>query len=111
MLKIGLENKHSKFFICLDREDYTVYLDEKEVLLQAGLLAEVKGFYKEKGSNATVFDLFISDEMVKKQKRKRRGDFVCPVAIYCFKELITLSSDIRYIYTSHTNKMIIFSVD
>ena len=33
------ENKQSKYHICLDRPDYTMYEDEKEVLLQAGLKA------------------------------------------------------------------------
>ena len=39
VLRIRMENKHGKYFICLDREDYTLYLDEREVLLQAGLVA------------------------------------------------------------------------
>ena len=28
MLKIRLENKHSKYYICLDRKEYTMYFDE-----------------------------------------------------------------------------------
>ena len=44
LFKIELENKHSKYYISLDKEDYSVYPDEKEILLQAGLMAEVKSF-------------------------------------------------------------------
>ena len=36
---ITMENESSKHFISLDREDYSSYLDEKEILLQAGLTA------------------------------------------------------------------------
>ena len=38
LLKIKIENKKNKFYFCLDNNDYTMYLDEKEVLLQAGLI-------------------------------------------------------------------------
>jgi hypothetical protein len=44
LMKITVENESSEHFISLDREDYTCYLDEKEILLQAGLSATVKGF-------------------------------------------------------------------
>ena len=37
-----MENKKGKYYVCLDRADYTLYLDEKEVLLQAGLIAKIK---------------------------------------------------------------------
>lgn len=33
LLRIKLENKQAKYYIVLDREDYTLYCDEKEVLL------------------------------------------------------------------------------
>lgn len=39
VLKIYLENKKIKPFICLDRPDYTIYPDENEILLQSGLKA------------------------------------------------------------------------
>ena len=42
VLKIKLENKESKYFISLDKPEYTVYPDEEEILLQSGLKAEVE---------------------------------------------------------------------
>ena len=33
LLKITIENKRGKYFICLDNSQYTLYPDEKEVLL------------------------------------------------------------------------------
>ena len=39
VLKIRMENKHGKYYFCLDKDEYTLYLDEQEVLLQAGLVA------------------------------------------------------------------------
>jgi uncharacterized protein YacL (UPF0231 family) len=39
LLKIKVENKKSQFYISLNRADYTLYLDEEEILLQAGLSA------------------------------------------------------------------------
>ena len=41
IMKITFENRQGKFYICLDRPDYTLYIDEREVLLQAGLRAKV----------------------------------------------------------------------
>lgn len=33
LLKITVENKRGKYFICLDNREYTLYPDEKEILL------------------------------------------------------------------------------
>ena len=41
ILKMLIENKKGKHYICLDRPEYTLYLDEYEVLIQAGLRAKV----------------------------------------------------------------------
>jgi uncharacterized protein YacL (UPF0231 family) len=64
ILSIKFENKSEKPYICMDRSEYTVYLDEKEVLLQAGLKAEVMSVQFIDGSDITVFDLYISDASV-----------------------------------------------
>ena len=37
LFKIELENKKGKYHFCLDREDYSLYPSENEVLLQAGI--------------------------------------------------------------------------
>ena len=33
ILVIEMENKHNKYFICLDKAEFTLYPDEKEILL------------------------------------------------------------------------------
>ena len=42
ILRFRVENKTSKEFICLDKEEYTLYPEEKEVLFQAGLVAKIE---------------------------------------------------------------------
>lgn len=66
MLNIEIENKQGKYYICLDREDYSVYPNEKEVLLQAGLVSKVvKVEQKEdKFGDWVIFHLFISDSAI-----------------------------------------------
>lgn len=41
LLKIDMENKNNKYFVFLDRPDYTLYPSEEEVLLQAGLIGKL----------------------------------------------------------------------
>ena len=40
---LQLSKKYKKY-VCLDRPDYSLYLDEKEILLQAGLRAKIERF-------------------------------------------------------------------
>ena len=82
-----MENKHSKYYICLDREDYTVYIEEKEVLLQAGLVAKVESVEYKQDKKLTIFNLFVSDKLVEREKRKRSLDFILPILILGVKEL------------------------
>ena len=84
ILSIEFENKEVKCYIFLDSKEYTVYLDEKEVLLQAGLRAEVKSVQdiSDNHGDVTIFNLYISDASVKREKRKRTTDYAIPVIIY-----------------------------
>ena len=61
MLEFTIENKHSKYYFCLDKEEYTLYPYEKEVLLQAGLIAKVESVEVSEEGKLTTFKLFISD--------------------------------------------------
>jgi hypothetical protein len=36
-----MQNESQKHYISLDREDYTCYPDEKEILLQAGITGQI----------------------------------------------------------------------
>lgn len=85
VLKIFMENKQNKYFICLDREDYTLYLDEKEVLLQAGLKGEVKEVSE--SGKLTIFSVFISDKMVQTEARKRNRDYAVPVVWFSIYQI------------------------
>ena len=64
ILKFTLENKNSKCYVCLDREDYTIYPDEEEILLQAGLVGVVRDVKISKDGKLTTFDIYISDKLV-----------------------------------------------
>ena len=73
----------------MDRPDYSMYLEEKEVLLQAGLRAKVESFEEKFEGRLTIFNLYISDQMVVREKRKRTLDFAMPVIIYGVHNLFT----------------------
>ena len=66
ILKMRIENKNTKVkcYICLDKKEYTMYLDEREVLLQAGLKAELESVELINKGDVTVFNLYISDASV-----------------------------------------------
>jgi hypothetical protein len=66
----------------LDKEKYTIYLDEKEVLLQAGLKAKVESVDKLDDGELTVFNLYISDASVKREQRMRTTNYAIPIIIY-----------------------------
>ena len=78
ILRIKMENKRGKHYISLDRKDFTMYPNEKEVLLQEGLVAKVESC-EESHDGVTVFNLYISDKMVEREKKKRTRDFIIPV--------------------------------
>ena len=44
ILRITMENESNKLYLNLNRSDYSCYPNEKEILLQAGLIAKVKSF-------------------------------------------------------------------
>lgn len=68
LLKITIENESGKHYVLLDKDYYTCYPDEKEILLQAGLSATVIKVEKERYGNdvITVFHLHFSESLVKK---------------------------------------------
>lgn len=61
-----MENQKGKYYFCLDKQDYTLYDDEKEVLLQAGLVGKITNIklISDDNGDVTIFKLFISDKMV-----------------------------------------------
>ena len=42
LLVINLENETGKYYFSLDTKDYTQFPDEKEILLQTGLIFKIK---------------------------------------------------------------------
>lgn len=88
VLRIRIENKKGKHYICLDRKDYTMYLDEKEVLLQEGLVAKVESYEVENHGQLTIFNLYITDDMVKKEQKRRTHDFILPIILLSIHYLL-----------------------
>lgn len=59
------------------------------MLLQAGLKAKIERIevINDYNSDMTVFHLYISDEMVQKELRKRDLDLIVPVVIYGLQQV------------------------
>ena len=81
-MKILFENGKGKYYISLDRPDYSYYTDEREVLFQAGLRAQVIEVNEVNDGERVEFTLYISDKMISKEKKKRTLDYLYPVMIY-----------------------------
>jgi hypothetical protein len=47
LIKITMKNESGKHYFFLDKPEYTMYPDEKEVLLQAGIRAKVNNITTE----------------------------------------------------------------
>ena len=62
LLKIHLENESGKHYFSLDSAQFTLYPDEQEILLQAGLITNVIDV-KEEGE-MTVFELTTSEKLI-----------------------------------------------
>lgn len=72
-----MENESGKHYFSLDTDQYTLYPDENEILLRAGMVAKLTGFHTEKCTfynmatrreeekDVTVFDLYTSEKMIK----------------------------------------------
>ena len=93
-----MENKKGKFYICLDRPEYTVYIDEQEVLLQAGLVAQIESVEEVNHGEITIFNLYISDEMVGREQKKRTRDYVIPLILYGVQQIYLLCVRLVYNY-------------
>ena len=87
ILKMKIENKKGKHYICLDRPEYTLYPDEREILIQSGLKAKIESI-ELNNDDITIISLFISDKMVKREKRKRTLDYAWPFLIISLQEIL-----------------------
>ena len=74
-----------------------MYPDEQEVLIEAGLKAKVESFKVVDDGDITYFNLYISDNMVKKEKRKRTLVFALPVIIWGIRQILISPWNIIYI--------------
>ena len=82
-----IENKNGKNYICLDRPEYTLYLDEKEVLIQSGLRAKVESIEESDSEDFVTFNLYISDSMIQAERRKRTLHFAFPVLFFSLSQI------------------------
>ena len=89
---IEMENKSSQYYVCLDRPDYTLYLSEEEVLLQAGLIAKVKSIEEldDENGTVTIFNLQISESMIRRENLKRMMVWLIPLIFICIKQFVTV---------------------
>lgn len=91
VLRMRLENKKSKYFVSLDRKDYSLYPEEQEILLQSGLKALVESVetVEDKSGTLTIMSLCIKDEMVEKEHKKRTLYFAMPVILISIQQLFS----------------------
>ena len=89
LLKITIENNKYKNYISLDRSDYSFYIDEKEILLQAGLQAQVMSIEQRDipVGNYTQFELYISDKMIKSQNLQSILTQLIPTVSFCLWQI------------------------
>ena len=66
ILRFKVENLENRYFICLDKEDYTLYPEETEILFQAGLVAKIESIEEEKDGDPMMFNLVISDRLIRR---------------------------------------------
>ena len=59
-----------------------MYLEEKEVLLQSGLVGKIEGYSILEDGRLTIFNVFISDSMIEKEKRKRGINLAVPFLLF-----------------------------
>ena len=79
-----MQNETGKHYVSLDTDKFTCYPEEKEILLQAGLTAKLKGYKEEIAYDETIhiFDLYISESMVYWQRKLNLSMFIIPFIIY-----------------------------
>ena len=75
------------YYFSLDSEDYTCYPDEKEILLQAGLIFDVVSIHEEsvkKGSldKITIIKLRTSERKIKNYNRCSKIKLLFPFIFY-----------------------------
>lgn len=79
-----------------------MYLDEEEVLLQAGLIGEVRSVTVSKDGEITTFNLYIPDKLVEDEKKKREQHYIFPVLIYAFQTIFI--GPIEFIFVFNLSK-------
>ena len=80
-----MKNESGKHYFSLDSEEYTLYTDEQEILLQAGLPAKILSFDYEK--NLIVFNLYVSEKMIRRRKQALRTSFIVPILTFFLNRL------------------------
>ena len=63
LLRIYLKNESAKHYFSLDNKDLSLYPDEQEILLQAGMISRIMSY--EKKNELHIFSLESSEKLVK----------------------------------------------
>ena len=100
LLNILIENERQMLYVNLNREDYSCYSDEQEVLLQAGLSFKLLSVEKQTMGRGpteqtlTVFNLYISDASVNSKKRWRKLHYLLPFILYGLEQVFVSSTNL-----------------
>ena len=82
LLVIKIKNESSKHYFCMDKPDYTCFPDEKEILLQAGLVFNLDEFSRDSKINKIY--LSTSEKKIRNHRCKQNFVLATPFVISWF---------------------------
>lgn len=90
ILKFYMENETGKYYVSLDRPEYTCYLEEDEILLQAGLVGRLISYevIREDQNDLTVFNVHISEKTIWWHRFRVSMIYIIPFAFYALEAVI-----------------------
>lgn len=91
MLIIKMKNESSKHYFCMDLPDYTCFPDEKEILLQSGLIFNLERVVKDPRMNKIY--LSSSEKQIRRHKCRRNFIFIIPFAAEWLIQMIELFTE------------------
>ena len=89
-----MENESGKHYFSLDSPQFTLYPDEQEILLQAGIRAKVIDFHEKNGMK--VFSLYTSEKMIRRRHIINLFSFYMPTLVFFVNHTISAANQINF---------------
>ena len=88
LLSIKMKNETGKYYFSLDQPEYSNYPNEREILLQAGLIFKFEKI--EDDVDMKIIYLSTSESMIKKHNRRKSLIFYVPFACFYLMQIMTI---------------------